>query len=138
MTSRVIPVSPFVLVVFGATGDLSQRKLLPALYHRDQAGQLPPEARIVGASRRHLSDEDFRALARKALEEHVPARDIEPGALERFLARLSYVAVDATGKDGWDALARAAGFTHLTTFERPSRAVLAICRRDDFDPGTGA
>jgi len=108
MTSRVIPVSPFVLVVFGATGDLSQRKLLPALYHRDQAGQLPPEARIVGASRRHLSDEDFRALARKALEEHVPARDIEPGALERFLARLSYVAVDATGKDGWDALARAA------------------------------
>ena len=47
MTARVIPVDPFDLVVFGATGDLAQRKLLPALYHRDAAGQLPDGARIL-------------------------------------------------------------------------------------------
>ncbi len=41
MTSRVIPVDPFTLVVFGATGDLARRKLLPAMLHRDMAGQLP-------------------------------------------------------------------------------------------------
>ena len=44
MTSRTIPVSPFVLVVFGATGDLARRKLLPAMFHRDIAGQLPEAA----------------------------------------------------------------------------------------------
>ena len=40
MTSRVIPVDPFTLVVFGATGDLARRKLLPAMLHRDIAGQI--------------------------------------------------------------------------------------------------
>ena len=41
MTPRIIPVELFDLVVFGATGDLSQRKLLPALFHRDLQGQIP-------------------------------------------------------------------------------------------------
>jgi glucose-6-phosphate 1-dehydrogenase len=50
MASRVIPVAPFVLTVFGATGDLARRKLLPALFRRDFAGQLPDEA-TVSASR---------------------------------------------------------------------------------------
>ena len=49
MTSRVIPVAPFVLTVFGATGDLARRKLLPALFHRDFDGQLPEAATILGA-----------------------------------------------------------------------------------------
>ena len=49
MSSRTIQVSPFDLVVFGGTGDLAARKLLPALYHRDLAGQLPDDVRIIGA-----------------------------------------------------------------------------------------
>ena len=44
MTSRVIPVAPFVLTGFGATGDLARRKLLPALFHRDFVGRLPEAA----------------------------------------------------------------------------------------------
>ena len=67
MSARIIQVEPFDLVVFGATGDLAQRKLLPALYHRDATGQIPDEARILGVSRRRLSDDDFRGLARKAV-----------------------------------------------------------------------
>ena len=47
MTPRTIPVDVFDLVVFGATGDLAQRKLLPALFHRDVQGQIPPDARIA-------------------------------------------------------------------------------------------
>ena len=50
MTSRVIPVAPFVLTGFGATGDLARRKLLPALFHRDFAGQLPEAAPIIELS----------------------------------------------------------------------------------------
>ena len=57
MTSRVIPVDPFTLVVFGATGDLARRKLLPAMMHRDLAGQIPPLARIIGVARRDLGRE---------------------------------------------------------------------------------
>jgi glucose-6-phosphate 1-dehydrogenase len=47
MTTRIIPVDDFDLVIFGATGDLAQRKLLPALFHRDEQGQLPDGACII-------------------------------------------------------------------------------------------
>ena len=49
MVSRVIPVDDFDLVVFGATGDLAQRKILPALFRRFVAGQIPESSRIIGA-----------------------------------------------------------------------------------------
>ncbi|MBS7537663.1 glucose-6-phosphate dehydrogenase [Ancylobacter lacus] len=107
MTSRVIPVAPFVLTVFGATGDLSRRKLIPALFHRDLAGQLPDEATIVGVSRRHMSDEEFRHFASQALADHVPASELEGSEVERFLGRLHYVTVNAEGEEGWSELASA-------------------------------
>jgi glucose-6-phosphate 1-dehydrogenase len=103
MTVRVIPVDPFDLVVFGATGDLAQRKLLPALYHRDAAGQLPDGARIIGVSRRPLSDEEFRAFARKAVDGE--GDTIDPATRDRFIGRLCYTAADAGADAGWPALA---------------------------------
>ncbi|MFM8747118.1 MAG: glucose-6-phosphate dehydrogenase [Aestuariivirga sp.] len=106
MTSRIIPVDLFDLVVFGATGDLSQRKLLPALFHRDQQGQIPPGSRIIGCSRRALGSEEFTAFARKAIEDHVAADDRPPEVMQRFLARLSYVAADAAQDGGWADLER--------------------------------
>jgi glucose-6-phosphate 1-dehydrogenase len=107
MVARVIAVEPFDLVVFGASGDLAARKLIPALYFRDVAGQIPPQARIVGASRRHLSGNEFRDLARGWLEEHVRPEEREDGKVARFLGRLAYVAVQADGADGWNDLAGA-------------------------------
>ncbi|MGF6231046.1 glucose-6-phosphate 1-dehydrogenase [Inquilinus ginsengisoli] len=107
MIARVIAVEPFDIVVFGATGDLSQRKLLPALYERDKAGQVPPEARIIGTSRRPLSDDEFRDFARKAILEHVPSAEQSGTVLDDFLARLSYVPVDAAAKTGWADLGKA-------------------------------
>jgi glucose-6-phosphate 1-dehydrogenase len=106
MTSRVIPVAPFVLTVFGATGDLARRKLLPALFHRDFAGQLPGAATIVGAARRAMSRDAFVALARDAIVEHVSAAQTGGPELDRFLARLQFVAIDAEDEDGWAELAR--------------------------------
>ncbi|MBL3574818.1 glucose-6-phosphate dehydrogenase [Rhodovulum sulfidophilum] len=105
MVSRVIPVDPFDLVIFGATGDLSTGKILPGLYRRDADGQLPEAARIVGAARSPMGDEDFRTLVRAAIHAAIPEKKRDREAIERFLTRLSYVAVDATGEDGWPELA---------------------------------
>ncbi|QIB34120.1 glucose-6-phosphate dehydrogenase [Ancylobacter pratisalsi] len=105
MTSRLIPVAPFVLTVFGATGDLARRKLLPALFHRDLDGQIPDEAVIIGVSRRPLSDEEFRNFARQALVDHVPEAELEGPELDRFLGRLSYIAANADADPGWPELA---------------------------------
>jgi len=104
MTSRVIPVAPFVLAVFGATGDLSRRKLIPALFHRDLDGQLPDEANIVGVSRRPMSDDEFRAFAHQALTDHVPASELTGPCIDRFIARLSYISADAGKEEGWSEL----------------------------------
>jgi glucose-6-phosphate 1-dehydrogenase len=92
-------------VVFGATGDLTLRKLLPALYYRMRDGQIPAESRIIGAARSDLGDDGFRKRAAQALSEHVAAADQDPGMVERFCARLRYVRLDATRPDAdWDAL----------------------------------
>mgnify|MGYP000332344463 FL=1 len=57
MVSRVIPVNPFDLVIFGGTGDLARRKILPGLFRRFCAGQMPADARIIGAARADIGQE---------------------------------------------------------------------------------
>jgi glucose-6-phosphate 1-dehydrogenase len=103
--AKIIPVDVFDCVVFGATGDLTLRKLLPALYYRCRDGQVPNKSRIIGAARSALDDARFRDLAVKSLKEHVAAKDVEPEAMSAFLDRLHYVAIDATDPSSdWDAL----------------------------------
>ena len=109
MTSQIIPVEPFDFVIFGGTGDLAERKLLPALYYRQQGHQFSDPTRIIGASRSKLTDEEFRSFAEKALREHVKADDIDEDGLKSFLARLSYVAVDAKSGEGFNKLKKALG-----------------------------
>ena len=101
MTHRVIPVAPFDYVVFGGTGDLARRKLFPALYHRFQDGQILEGSRIIAASRRSMADEDYRAFTRDALHEYLPAGECDPSAVDRFLAMISYLSIDAAGEEGW-------------------------------------
>ena len=67
MTSRIIKVDPFDLVVFGGTGDLAYRKLFPALFHRDADEQFTDPTRIVGVSRRPLDSEQFRDSVKDAV-----------------------------------------------------------------------
>lgn len=107
MKSRAIPVAPFVLTVFGATGDLARRKLLPALFRRDFAGQLPDAATIFGVARGPMPRDAFLAMVRSAILEHVPESKTTGPELDRFLARLDYVAADAEGENGWTDLAAA-------------------------------
>src|SRR5690606_17850715 len=109
MTSQTIPVEPFDFIVFGGTGDLAERKLIPALYQRQRSGQFSEPTRIIGASRSKLSDEDFRDFARKAIADHVHGDDQDAAEVNAFLGRLSYVSVDARAGEGFDALKDAIG-----------------------------
>ena len=106
MVSRVIPVDIFDLVIFGGTGDLARRKILPGLYRRFVAGQMPSEARIIGAARSDLDDAGYRALVREALHEFIAEDKRDAKDVSAFLERLRYTAIDARGEGGWDVLAK--------------------------------
>jgi glucose-6-phosphate 1-dehydrogenase len=80
---------PCVMVVFGATGDLAQRKILPAIYNLRRAGLLPPESAVLGFSRRPLSDDAYRDFAQKAVKAHSRI-DVEPGLWQDFAQALYY------------------------------------------------
>lgn len=104
MVSRVIPVETFDLVIFGGTGDLARRKILPGLFRRFQAGQIPTDCKIVGAARSDLDDAGYRDQVREALEEFVDTGDLPANVVNEFLSCVHYVAIDATGTGGWDRL----------------------------------
>jgi glucose-6-phosphate 1-dehydrogenase len=88
-----------VVVLFGATGDLARRKLLPGMFHLTEAGLMPERFVIIGTSRSELSDEEFVDLAREAVTGS--GRRPSDEAWERFAASLRYAAV----REGLDALA---------------------------------
>ena len=106
MVSRVIPVEPFDLVIFGGTGDLARRKILPGLYRRYCAGQMPEGARIIGAARSDMDDAAYQRFVSEAIAEFAPQHACEGGTLQRFLTSLGYQRIDARGEDGWQALAQ--------------------------------
>src|SRR5690606_484764 len=107
LSSRIIPVPSFDYVVFGATGDLTKRKLIPALYHRFADGQFDERSRIIGVSRSNLSDADFQKLAREAITDFVEKPYQDKAAIDKFVSCFSYVANDVTNKDGWTELEKA-------------------------------
>jgi glucose-6-phosphate 1-dehydrogenase len=83
-----------VIVLFGSTGDLARRKLLPGLFHLYEASLLPPGYRIVGTSRKSLTDEEFRAHARAAVDEF-GRKTLTEERWEAFAANLHYAPSDA-------------------------------------------
>ncbi|MBF9050192.1 glucose-6-phosphate dehydrogenase [Roseobacter sp. HKCCD9010] len=105
MVSRVIPVDPFDLVIFGGTGDLARRKILPGLYRRFWAGQMPEGSRIIGAARSEQGSAAWRDFARGAILEFVSKTKHDTAMIDAFLERLHYVPVDARGDGGWKELA---------------------------------
>ncbi|MBI3070423.1 MAG: glucose-6-phosphate dehydrogenase, partial [Candidatus Levybacteria bacterium] len=81
--------SPFVMVVFGGTGDLARNKLIPALFSLFKQKQLPDEFFIIGFARRDLNDEKFREVNQKALDRGSTPRGVEP-LMRLFLEHVSY------------------------------------------------
>ncbi len=80
---------PCTIVIFGATGDLTSRKILPAVYNLRRAGLLPPETSVVGFARRPLTDEQFRASMREAVEAYSRV-SVEDALWDDFAAGIFY------------------------------------------------
>jgi glucose-6-phosphate 1-dehydrogenase len=94
---------PLTIIIFGASGDLTRRKLIPSLYRLHAKGRLEEEARIVGVSRSPLSDEGFHSrLAQGAREFTAGAWDAQEW--DRFAQRIHYVQADATTSEGMQTL----------------------------------
>ena len=106
MASRVIPVEVFDLVIFGGTGDLARRKILPGLYRRFRSGQMPAGARIIGAARSDLDQAGYQAMVADAIAEFGGDEKTDKDCIAKFLAQLDYTAIDAKGEAGWDILAK--------------------------------
>lgn len=96
-----------MLILFGATGDLAQRMLLPSLCALHADDLLADDLRIVGTARSELSNAEFRNFAREALEKYLPAH--RRGGMADFLNRLSYIRLDVTTPDGYADLAEEVG-----------------------------
>ena len=104
VSSRIIPVQPFDYVVFGATGDLTKRKLIPALYHRFKDGQFDERSHIIGVSRSKLTDAEFQTLVRDSIAQFVEPDYQDETVIGRFVDVCSYVAHDVTDKACWGDL----------------------------------
>ena len=85
-----LPVHPTTLVIFGGTGDLAKRKLLPAIYNLAHEGALPERFNLVGASRSEMSDDAYRTLARESIEQF-SRRKPNPDVLDALLGRIRYI-----------------------------------------------
>ena len=119
------------LVLFGGTGDLAMRKLLPALYRRFQDGQLAPSSRIIAVARSPLATEGYRARAEAACRTHL-GDAFEPAQWRSFATLLRYVRVEATTAADYRSLAAElgpdTGRTRLLFLSTAPALFAAICR----------
>jgi glucose-6-phosphate 1-dehydrogenase len=99
-----LPVPATTLTIFGVTGDLAHRKLLPALYNLAHEGALPERFNLVGVARRQMSDDDFRDSARVSIK-RFSRRDPDETVLDGLLSRMHYVACSFDDVPGYTRLA---------------------------------
>ena len=93
------------MVIFGASGDLTSRKLIPALYCQFERGRLPKMTRIVGVSRSEFSDDEWRKQLGESTEKYLK-KDFDPAVWEQFAANIFYVAGDINTAEDFDRLSK--------------------------------
>jgi glucose-6-phosphate 1-dehydrogenase len=93
---------PCVVVIFGASGDLTKRKLLPALYHLEQAGNLPAKFAVVGVARRPL-EQTFAADMKEGIETGGGVEADDP-KLDEFVGRICYHQMNFDDDSGYEGL----------------------------------
>ena len=104
MTSKIIPVEPFDLVIFGITGDLARRKLIPVLYYRFIDGQIPENSRIIGLARSEYSSEQFRNQVLESLKQAIKSKDFDADQADRFVSCIHYTKNDVKSDEDWEEL----------------------------------
>ncbi|WP_409433583.1 glucose-6-phosphate dehydrogenase [Litorimonas sp. RW-G-Af-16] len=102
--SAFVPVAPFEIVVFGGTGDLARRKLLPALYHRFCDNQIPANSRIVAVSRSEHSREDYLDLIKSNYLDFEQDENFSEKRWAKFCELVDYAGIDVIDGDNWDDL----------------------------------
>jgi glucose-6-phosphate 1-dehydrogenase len=127
-----LPVRPTALVIFGATGDLAHRKLLPALYNLAHDGALPERFELVGIARRDHSDDEFRQLARESIE-RFSRRKPDPEVLAGLLDDVRYISGTFDDDDVYAQLGRTLGELDQKA-GRPLNRVFYMSTAPEFFP----
>jgi glucose-6-phosphate 1-dehydrogenase len=112
---------PASIVIFGATGDLTHRKIVPALYNLERNGILPPETRIIGFARRSLSGPEFRDGLRESCSRFSHTQPLDEAAWARLAERMSYIEGDLE-----DPMAYARLALHLAGAGMPPNALFYL------------
>jgi glucose-6-phosphate 1-dehydrogenase len=123
-----------IVIIFGASGDLTKRKLIPGLYDLECFGCMHPKADVLGLGRRPLSTDEFRSQMHNAVKNSGDARDFDPKRWECFAKRISYLAGELTDqafyqqlRDRLEEMRRAgASGNHLFYLSTPPSLALSI------------
>ncbi len=122
----------FDLVLFGGSGDLSMRKLLPAMYARDVAKDLPPNARIICVGRNHSTTKEFIKIIEDNAKPHIKPATFTATLWESFCARIIYASIDATDATTYqpliDALRQDSALTRVFYLATPPHLFSKICK----------
>src|ERR1044071_1448652 len=98
------PVAPCSIVIFGASGDLTARKLIPALYHLHKEKQMPPDFRIIGFARREKTDSSWREEVRQALDPFSRTKTVDQKVWQDLAQDISCCRGDITEVDAYAKL----------------------------------
>lgn len=131
--STFVPVEPFDIVVFGGTGDLARRKLLPSLFHRFCDGQIAKNSKIIGVSRSQHTRESYHKLIEEAYHSFSGEEGFDPDQWKAFIELVHYHAIDVLDADGdWSGLAAqfdgSAEKTRVFYLAMPPRTYAQICQ----------
>src|SRR5436305_11783349 len=99
-------VEPCSIVIFGASGDLTARKLIPAFYHLCKEKQMPADFRIIGFARREKTDASWRDELRQALDQFSRTKPVDEKVWQVFSEHISYCMGDLTETEAYEKLER--------------------------------
>jgi glucose-6-phosphate 1-dehydrogenase len=102
--AQLLPVDEFDLIIFGGTGDLAMRKLLPALYHRDRDKQFTGKSRIIAVGRSELDRGAYLAQVEESLRANLAADEFDAAHWKSFSKRIVYLRIDVSSPKNWETL----------------------------------
>ena len=112
-------VEPCSIIIFGASGDLTSRKLIPALYHLFKEKQMASECRVIGFARREKTDESWRQELRAALDQFSRTKPVDDKVWKEFSQHLHYCIGDITDAEAYAKLEK-----QITAFGRDRKSVV--------------